>query len=686
MNSVRYLLLLLLCAFVVASLHTSTARAHGSDTSHFNDFEEIPIDQLLNSRVVTAARHEQSIAEAPNSVTVISAAEIRAHGYETLADALVGMAGMHLSNDRDYEYLGIRGFAPPGDYNTRILVLVDGHPMNDLTWSYVGIGTDQVVDMSLVDRIEVLRGPGSALYGTSAIFGTINIIMKAPADLSGFGVAAGGGSFGRVQGGVTFGTGADTPVRGVISLSSMEMRGPDHYYPEFAAKEGGGWVRGIDSDEYHRLYAAAQGGDFSIRAAYATRTKKIPTAPWGGIVGDPETENTDRVGFVDLLFERHLMPELDGTARAYGHSSLYKGSWPFSREDSSGVAERWVDRDDESGTSWGIEGRLDWRVSSRHRVLAGAETRWDAYRQEFVYTLPSENTTVKGMDRRKTSDFHSIYLQDEYRICRRMTSTLGLHYDRYPTFGGRTTPRMGLVFALTPRTRLKILYGEGFKAPSHGEYLYYGGDFQVPNPHLRPELYRSGEVVIERSWSQRIWTRFAAHSGEVRDLIRIEPFDESGTLQYRNAGRAALRGLEVEVNGRFPGGVEGRGSLTRQEARTLDPEEWAVNSPRWLAGCAFRRAILGDRGAVAFELRHVGERRGVHGTTLVPAYLVADLNLLLPLPVSGLSAALKIRNLGDRRYSDPGGEEVPMPEVRQDGRTWRLTLTRTASLQEGDRP
>ena len=87
-----------------------------------------------------------------------------------------------------------------------MLVLVDGHPLNDILWSYAGIGTDQAVDLSLVDRIEILRGPGSALYGTNAIFGTINVITKKPGDLRGLGISAGAGSFGQRQGEAYFGT------------------------------------------------------------------------------------------------------------------------------------------------------------------------------------------------------------------------------------------------------------------------------------------------------------------------------------------------------------------------------------------------------------------------------------------------------------------------------------------------
>jgi outer membrane receptor for ferrienterochelin and colicin len=138
------------------------------------DLTPLSIEQLLDAELTsTASKFEQEVTRAPASVTVITGDEIRRHGYRTLADVLNNVRGLYTSYDRNYSYVGARGFARPGDYNTRVLLLIDGHRLNEPTYNMAAIGTDFPIDVSLIDRVEVIRGPGSSLYGTSAFLGVI---------------------------------------------------------------------------------------------------------------------------------------------------------------------------------------------------------------------------------------------------------------------------------------------------------------------------------------------------------------------------------------------------------------------------------------------------------------------------------------------------------------------------------
>ena len=99
-------------------------------------------------------------------------------GYPTIAEAVRGVRGLYLSDDRSYSTIGVRGFSRPGDYGNRVLVLLDGQPMNDnYIWSSY-VGTDGRLDIDDIERIEVVRGPGSVLYGSSAFFGVINLVTR----------------------------------------------------------------------------------------------------------------------------------------------------------------------------------------------------------------------------------------------------------------------------------------------------------------------------------------------------------------------------------------------------------------------------------------------------------------------------------------------------------------------------
>src|SRR6185295_8567422 len=118
--------------------------------------------------VEAASKRLLAVDEAPASTTVITAEEIRAFGYTTLAQALQVVRGFYLTDDRTYTATGVRGFSPPGDYNTRILILWDGHAMNDVWIGQGFVERGLNVDLNEVERIEIVRGPGSALYGTGA--------------------------------------------------------------------------------------------------------------------------------------------------------------------------------------------------------------------------------------------------------------------------------------------------------------------------------------------------------------------------------------------------------------------------------------------------------------------------------------------------------------------------------------
>src|SRR5688572_2228394 len=139
---------------------------------------DLPLDDLLNLEVTGASRTAQRRSTAAAAVTVITAAEIKALGHRTLADALRTVRGLNVVYDRSYSYLGVRGFFAPGDYNTRVLLLIDGNRVNDNLYDMAFIGSEAPIDIDLVERIEFIPGQGSPVYGANAFFGVINVVTR----------------------------------------------------------------------------------------------------------------------------------------------------------------------------------------------------------------------------------------------------------------------------------------------------------------------------------------------------------------------------------------------------------------------------------------------------------------------------------------------------------------------------
>ena len=146
-------------------------------------FQDIP-------SVYGASKYDQSVLDAPSSITVVTAEEIARYGYRHLADVLGAVRGFYTRYDRTYHYAGVRGFSRPGDFNTRLLLAIDGRALNDNLYGSTGVADDIPVDIDTIERIEIIRGPGSSLYGTGAFFGVINIVTKRGRDIQGVEVAA----------------------------------------------------------------------------------------------------------------------------------------------------------------------------------------------------------------------------------------------------------------------------------------------------------------------------------------------------------------------------------------------------------------------------------------------------------------------------------------------------------------
>src|SRR5450631_930569 len=174
------------CQLAIGSISSDVAWCGDNDLPADGDLSELPLEQLMQmkaEKVITASRFSQWVTEAPASMTVITSDDIRKYGYRTLADVLRSVPGLYVSYDRNYSYLGVRGFNRPGDYNSRVLLQIDGHRLNDNIYDTAAIGTEFPLDIDLIDHIEFMRGPGSSLYGSNAFFGVINVITRKAEDV-----------------------------------------------------------------------------------------------------------------------------------------------------------------------------------------------------------------------------------------------------------------------------------------------------------------------------------------------------------------------------------------------------------------------------------------------------------------------------------------------------------------------
>lgn len=623
-------------------------------------FREIPV-------VVAAARREQTISEAPSAVTVITDEDIKFFGYTTLAEALKGIVGFYTYYDREYYFAGVRGFGRPGDYNSRILLMVDGHYMNEDIYASSFYENLFGIDLDLVKRIEVIRGPGSALYGTNAMFAVINVVTKSGKDFGGIytGLDYGANSANKEL--LAYGKKVNENTDLLLAGRLYNSEGNKTlYFPEFddpAANNG--IAENLDGEKSSDYFGKISFKGLTLLANSSSREKKFATGNYLTIFNDPRAMDADRRDFAEIKFEPQITKDKMGLFRLYCDSYQYDGDFPYV----PGV----LNRDRAEGNWWGSEAQLAWDVSDRQRLIAGAELQ----NHTRVFTENYNNTdpaTVLFSDNRPYSIW-SLYLQDEIKTPA-AGLTLGLRNDNYPVFGNVLNPRLGAVI-LSGRDRyIKVLYGRAFRAPSFYEKYYHDGlNTMKPSENLKPEIVNSYEIVYEQGSNRDLFSTFSIYRNEIQDLINQVADPSDNLLQFQNIAQAQSTGAELSIHKTFAGGSYGRLGFAYQ--RTIDGATGRMlnNSPEKSASAAIVFRLPHRRTSLATELIYLDQRTTVAGNQAA-SYLIANLNLLTG-DLFNTDISLKVNNLFDAHYADPAGESnAPVDVIPQDGRNYLIKASR----------
>jgi outer membrane receptor for ferrienterochelin and colicins len=351
----------------------SPVKAYSSDTK--GDLTELSIEELMNISVTGASKFEQTVAEAPSSVSIVTADEIKKYGYRTLADILKSVRSFFITYDRNYTYIGTRGFSRTGDFNGRFLLLIDGHRVNENIYDSAFIGTDFILDIDLIDRIEIIRGPSSSLYGSNAFFGIISIITKNEESVGRPEISGEAGSFDTYKGRFSYGNNFENNMDIVVSGSIYDSKGQDLFYKKFDGTDtNNGIAQNCDYDRNYSLFSKLYYKDLTLEGAYISRTKGIPTASYETDFNDSRNRTVDASGYVDLRYEHRFENGLSLIARLFYDNYTYEGTYVY-----SGV----LNKDLGKGEWWGGEVTAQKVVFNKHRVTAGAEYRVNSKRRTW---------------------------------------------------------------------------------------------------------------------------------------------------------------------------------------------------------------------------------------------------------------------------------------------------------------
>jgi iron complex outermembrane receptor protein len=640
--------------------------------------ESMSLEDLMRIPVYAASRREQSISEAPASVTLVTSEQIRRFGWRSLRDVLRSVGGFHVSDDRNYSSLGVRGILRPGDYNSRILLIVDGHRVNDMIYGQNGIGYDFPVDVDLIDRVEIVRGPTSSLYGSNAFFAVVNVITRRGQAVHGVELSGEAGGYDTYKGRATFGSRLSSGPEYLLSATGYKSGGQDLFFPEFEEPAtNNGIASGVNGERQTGLFGSASFGDFAFQGLYGSRMKEVPTASYGTIFNDPRFKTWDDRAWMDLSWRKHLDSRTEAIARVYYDWYHYYGDYPYAGVDDTvdpPLDFTYINKDGARTQWYGAELLLSHRFGDSHKVTVGGEYRNAFQLDQLNY---DENPYFLALDDRRTEQVYALFLQDEISLGKGVILNVGLRHDHYSSFGGTTNLRLGVLWAPRSGTVLKFLYGGAFRAPNAYE-LYYDdqGASQNANPALNPETIKTYQAVLEQSLGTKARFTVTGFHNRVNDLInqeRIDPADPASLFIYRNAGEVWSTGIEAEVDGRWSS-LEGSMSYSYQEAENRATGERLTNSPRQMVKGRFSADFWKGRIVPALDVQYTGPRRTLAGI-LAGGYTLTNLTLSGRRLLPGLEVSASVYNLFDKSYGDPGGGEHVQDLIPQDGRSFRLKAT-----------
>ena len=633
---------------------------------------EIPVDT-----VYSASKHQESLSAAPSLVSIVTARDIQEYGYRTLGDILNSVRGFYVTSDRNYSYLGVRGFNRPDDYGGRTLLMVDGHRLNEALFDTTSYGHDFILDLDLIDRVEVVRGPGAVLYGNNAFISVVNVIPKRGRDYTWGEVSVGGGNYDSYQGRCTVGRQFTNGLELLFSGTYFDTQGEKriHYVSADPAKPlpNGGVAENLDYERSRSFFTQLRYGDFTLTGAYASREKASSADPYiatGAVFNDPAAQTVDEPSYVDLKYAREFGDDWSVLARAGYNRYVYDGLSTYDNGGHGNPADYVVNYDWSRSEAVDGEVQVGKTLWDRHVLTAGAEYRelfHNRYQNEdlnpaLVYTSINPRQRTWG-----------VFANAEAQLYRtNLTLHAGVRYDGFSEFDSALSPRAALIIRPWNPTTFKVLYGQAYRTPNVYEAAFNSLAGNAGGGSPEPETIRTVELGWEQELGKHFRTTVSAYRNEITDLIDTELL--GGAPHLANRSQVESRGVEFEIEGRARSGLRGRISYALQETWDTATDKTLSNSPQHLGKFNLSVPLYQDKVFAGLEVQCQSAVRSVYDTRINSFWLM-NATLFSQKMVKGLEFTASVQNLFDQPYAFPGSLIHRQAELPQLGRSLWFKLT-----------
>lgn len=660
----------------------------------YNDIFFLMDQQLIS----IASKVEETVAKAPSVITVITADQIENMGAKTLNDVLRIVPGFDMRKEGTFglETFGVRGV---DDGHKQTKVLIDGHSIL-LPLSGTSIWYFDDLTLRNVKRIEIIRGPGSALYGANAFLAVINIITKDGKDIDGLEVNSGFGSFDSQEYNILYGK----------EFKGVDVSGFANFY------NTNGLSAEIDEDAISNSPALSQFSlaphdtddgrkkiDLNMKLSYKNlelRGKYLnkDTEPFISAGSVLTNDNETKLNYVmaDLRYKLNIGEKLSVKPRIYydqydreiDAESLPDGtiiprdidgdgdfeSFPDGRFTTAFITNRIV----------GSELQFDYDIADNNAFTFGFDFEWQ---EQTNLTFDANFNPPTGASIGEVQDVSdtpfgkelvrqiwAVYFQDKWDITDTLGFTFGVRYDHYSDFEGTTNPRMGLVWNFIDNATLKVLYGQAFRAPDFAQLHTKNNNSFKGDSNLEPEKIRTYEVELAYRFSDSLNLSVNYFYSIIRDKIEFRPKNDPADLfVWANIGNPNIQGIEFEAKKSF-----GKSNYIFANYTYLDAEEKGELLPR----VPKHKGNIGINMGITKYLnanlhtfisddraRKKGDEREDNS-----GYALVNLTLTAKEFFNKLKIKASLFNLLDKKYSDPTSSNAVPDDYPRPGRTFFIEL------------
>lgn len=671
---------------ITSSLFSEEVSIQSESTEAIQSIQE-EIRWLQAEALVTiATKHEIPISKAPGIVTVITAEEIKNMGYRTLTEVLKTMPGFDISIDvAGLSVIAVRGVLDRT--SPKVKVLIDGHSVNEPWTGGVGFNfCDLVVENA--KRIEVVRGPGSALYGQNAFLAVINVVTKDTEDIDGFQWTASGGAFDTQNYNMLFGKElGDLKISGFFDYfdtqGHSEKVEQDILSPApFSMAPG----RSQNNKEKTDLNLKLSYKDLELKGKYMKKRRE-------GYIGQnfalsDETTWDDTYIFSELIYKLNLHGKLLMIPKIY-YDQFNDNQTPEPFPDGYVAPSGQVYPDGIKAIAnfkqrtIGFENQLNYNVFEGNRLVCGFQYEW-IHQHDIKYAANYHPLTYDPLStftdfsndlpytKKATRHIWALFLQDEWSITDDVDLTVGVRHDQFTRFGGTTNPRFGLVWRFVEDAHLKLLFATAFRAPSFFEMFITNNPVLVGNPNLDPEKINTFEASLGYNFTKNIRGSINYFFNRIRDKI---VFGTGSPQQFENSGGSRIKGIETEVRGNFAKDSYAYANYTFQDAEDtrnrnrlpdvpIHKANFGVNVGFWKYTNAHLHTFLsGPRPREDGDTRHD-----------MPSYALTDFTLIGRNFLDNFEIRGSVNNLFDKEYEDPSPINTVPTDYPQQGRSFMVEL------------